>query len=111
MQADAECLSLLKNFGMELASAFFVVHWFSIILATMSAFLIGGIWYGPLFGKSWMQSLGLTEGDLKNRNGSKTFGIAIVLSFIAAPTLAMFIGSGATASFGRWRDSLPELAG
>ena len=29
-----------------------------ILLAALSSFLLGGLWYGPLFGKAWQRSIG-----------------------------------------------------
>lgn len=29
-----------------------------ILLAALTSFLLGGLWYGPLFGKAWQRSLG-----------------------------------------------------
>ena len=41
-----------------------VLNWLAIVLATASAFVLGGIWYGPLFGKQWMAEYGFSEEDL-----------------------------------------------
>ena len=80
---------------MELATAFENIHWLSVIVAAVSAFLVGGIWYGPLFGKAWMEALGITEEALKERSVSRTFGISMLLSLIATLILEMFIGPAA----------------
>ena len=38
------------------------LNWFAIIIATLSNFLIGGLWYSPIFfGKAWMQENNLKE--------------------------------------------------
>lgn len=31
------------------------------LLATVLSFVLGGLWYGPLFGKTWMRLVGMTE--------------------------------------------------
>ena len=77
---------------MDITTAFGNINWLSVIAAAVSAFLIGGIWYGPLFGKSWMTAFGKTEEMLKARSVPKTFGISLLLSLIAAINLEMFIG-------------------
>ena len=41
------------------------VDWLAIGLATVVAFVLGGLWYGPLFGKAWMTALGKTEADIQ----------------------------------------------
>lgn len=67
-------------------------NWIGIIAAAVSAFALGGVWYGPLFGKKWMAYSGLTEDDAKNANMAKIFGGAFVLSLLAAFVFAMFLG-------------------
>lgn len=85
---------------MDMETAFTNINWLSIIVAGVSAFLIGGIWYGPLFGRAWMKEFGFTEEDLKQRNIPKTFGLSLVLALFAAINLEMFIGAEASLSFG-----------
>ncbi|NER13668.1 DUF1761 family protein [Leptobacterium flavescens] len=85
---------------MDLASAFENINWLSVLAAAVSSFLLGGIWYGPLFGRAWMKEFGFTEDDLKKRNIPKTFGLSLILAFIAAFILDMFIGYEADLMFG-----------
>ncbi len=85
---------------MDIGTAFTTINWLSIIAAGVSAFLIGGVWYGPLFGRTWMKEFGFTEEDLKQRNVPKTFGLSLVLALFAAINLDMFIGAEASLSFG-----------
>jgi len=39
----------------------FNTNWLAVILATLAFFMLGAIWYGPLFGEIWMVGTGLTE--------------------------------------------------
>lgn len=71
---------------------FSTVNWLAVLVATASAFVVGGLWYGPIFGKAWMDEMGFTEEELKEANMAKIYGIAFVLEFIMATNLAMFIG-------------------
>ena len=65
----------------------------AILVAALSTFLIGGLWYSPaVFGKAWMKENGFTEEGLKGGNMVKIFGLAFVLGLIAAINLAMFMG-------------------
>ena len=50
--------------------------------------MVGGIWYGPVMGKSWMAAVGKTEDDLKNVNPAKTYGVTFLLALLASWTLA-----------------------
>jgi hypothetical protein len=65
----------------------------AVIVAAVSTFLIGGLWYSPaVFGKAWMRENGFTEEGMKNSNMVKIFGLAFFLAFIASINLAMFMG-------------------
>ncbi len=68
------------------------ISWIAVIVAAISAFVLGGIWYGPLFGQKWMAYNGITEEQAKSANMAKVFGGAFVLSLIAAFVFAMFLG-------------------
>ncbi|NGP76521.1 DUF1761 domain-containing protein [Balneolaceae bacterium YR4-1] len=63
----------------------------AILVATLSTFLVGWLWYGPLFGKSWMTATGLSEEQLQQGNMAKIFGLAFVFELIMAFNLAMFL--------------------
>lgn len=65
----------------------------AVVVAALSTFLIGGLWYSPaVFGKPWMRENGFTEEQLKGRSMGKIFGLAFLLALIAAVNLAMFLG-------------------
>jgi hypothetical protein len=65
----------------------------AVLVAALSTFLIGGLWYSPaVFGKAWMRENGFTEESLKNSNMVKIFGLAFLLGLIAAVNLAMYMG-------------------
>ncbi|MEO9483569.1 MAG: DUF1761 domain-containing protein [Ekhidna sp.] len=85
---------------MDLTTALQNINWLSVIIAAISTFLVGGIWYGPLFGKAWMQAFGYTEEYLKRRSIPKTFGGSLLLAFVASLILEMFIGPEADIVFG-----------
>ncbi len=85
---------------MDMATVFSNINWLSVIVAAVSSFLVGGIWYGPLFGRAWMQAFGLSEEDLGKRNMPMVFGLALLLALIASINLEMFIGAEAGLAFG-----------
>jgi hypothetical protein len=75
----------------------------AILVATVSAFVVGGLWYSVLFRKAWERANGFTESPKGN---AKTFTIAFVLTLVMAFNLAMFLSDsktnmswGATAGF------------
>lgn len=81
-------------------SAFASLNWLAILLASVSTFMIGGVWYSPLmFSKKWMMEAKITEEDLK-QGQAKVFGLSFIFSFVAAFVLAMFLGPEADVVFG-----------
>jgi hypothetical protein len=86
---------------MDMQNAFQNLNWLSIIVAAVSAFVLGFFWYSPmLFAKRWMKENGFTEESMKGANMLKIFGIALLLMVFASFNLAMFVGKDAGASFG-----------
>jgi hypothetical protein len=68
------------------------VNYLAVLLAALSAFVLGGIWYSAIFGQKWMALTGQSEETLKSGNPAVIFGGAFVLNLIAAWVLAMFLG-------------------
>lgn len=66
----------------------FAVNWLAVVLAALAGFVVGGLWYGPLFGKKWMAAAGLNEEQLKSHNIATTYGFTFLLSLLASWTLA-----------------------
>lgn len=61
------------------------VNFLAIVLAALSGFIIGGLWYSKLlFGMAWMSAAGVTEEDVQNGHPGKVYGIALVLSILAS---------------------------
>ena len=78
------------------------LNWWAVIVAALSNFLIGGLWYSPiLFGNSWMKENNLSEEDLKKGNMAKIFGLTFLFSLVMAFNLGMFLNDeSTTASWG-----------
>jgi hypothetical protein len=71
------------------------------LLATVLSFVLGALWYGPLFGKAWMRAVGVTEDTLRaNFNPLKTYGTTFVLAFVASYVFGMFLGPRPGVTFG-----------
>jgi hypothetical protein len=75
-------------------------NYLAILVTTILGFVVGGLWYGPLFGKVWMKELGLTEDSLKNSPMLKIFGLTIILNIIIALNLSAFLGPKPDLLFG-----------
>ena len=70
------------------------INWLAVLVAGISAFVIGGVWYSPaLFGKAWMSENNLTTEAVQRGNKAKIFGWTLVLSLIMAANLAMFLNA------------------
>ena len=41
-------------------------HWLAVVIAAASAFVVGALWYGPLFGKAWAKARGLSAARLSS---------------------------------------------
>ncbi len=66
----------------------------AVLVAALSGFLVGGIWYGPMFSKPWMAANNFTADALKaDFSPARTYGLAFVCSAIAAYALAALLGA------------------
>lgn len=68
------------------------INWLSVIVAALSGFAIGSIWYGPLFQKPWMAASGMTKEKGAQANMLLTFGGAYVLNLVGATGIAVVLG-------------------
>ena len=66
------------------------INWLAVVVAGLSGFLTGSIWYGPLFGKAWQRAVGLSDEEMKNANMGKMFGTAFVLTLVISFGFAFF---------------------
>ena len=74
-------------------------NWIAIVLAGVSAWVIGAIWFSPpVFGRRWMAALGLKPEQLGNP--APGFVAALVISFIGATFLRWVIGVAGATSVG-----------
>ncbi|PPJ42810.1 MULTISPECIES: DUF1761 domain-containing protein [unclassified Pseudoxanthomonas] len=73
------------------------INLWAVLVAAVSSFLLGGIWYGPLFGKAWNAAAGMDS--QKQGHPAKIFGGAFVFSLLAAAVFAWFLGPQPPLSF------------
>ncbi|AFV00890.1 DUF1761 domain-containing protein [Simiduia agarivorans] len=71
------------------------INWVAWGAATLSCFVLGGIWYGPLFGRAWMALVGISEQAIQQANMAKIYGTTFVLQAAAAFMLAQAMGPDA----------------
>ncbi|MBW8808515.1 DUF1761 domain-containing protein [Lysobacter capsici] len=72
------------------------LNWLAILAATASAFVLGGLWYGPLFKKAWCREAGM-DPDAKPAHPGRVFAVAIVCAFLAATIFSMLMPPSANA--------------
>jgi hypothetical protein len=76
------------------------VNLLAVLVAAVSAFVLGGLWYAPfLFGKAWQAEAGLSDEDMKARAPALVFGGSFVLALISAYVFAMFLGPSPAMDF------------
>lgn len=78
------------------------INFLAVILAALSAFFLGFLWYTMIFAKSWQKEIGLktTDGKTPTPNLSKLLIGSLILEVIMALNLAAFIGRDADWQFG-----------
>lgn len=67
------------------------INYIAVIVAALVPNILGALYYGPIFGKKWLDSLGLTEADMKGRNEALIYGSALLLSLIVSFFLKFLI--------------------
>ncbi len=67
----------------------FDLNWLAVVVAAVVQQIVGFLWYGPLFGRMWLQAVGKTREEL----GSPTIAIAVsvVCSFVTAIAIALLL--------------------
>ena len=70
------------------------MNYWAVLVAALSSFIVGWLWYGPLFGKLWMKLNGFTPETLKEGGMPMplTMGLNYVATVLAAFAIAMFLG-------------------
>jgi hypothetical protein len=67
------------------------LNWLAVLAAAVSAFVIGGLWYGPLFQHAWCREAGM-DMHAQKRHPAKVFGTAFVAALVGAAAFAWWIG-------------------
>lgn len=72
-----------------------MVNYWAILVSALVFFGIGMLWYGMLFAKAWIKSMGLSEADLEaqkaDENMVKSFGLMFVSSLLVAIATAYLV--------------------
>ena len=70
------------------------------MVATVLGFMLGALWYGPLFGKAWMAAVGLTPEQIRqDLTPVKIYGTIFVLGLFTSYVFGLFLGANPGLSF------------
>ncbi|MDN3580021.1 DUF1761 domain-containing protein [Mucilaginibacter flavus] len=87
-----------------------LINWAAVVVAALSAFVVGGIWYSPvMFQKAWMAAAKVTQDEIKTGNKGKIFGMTAIFSLVMAANLAAFLATPTTNL--SWGATAGSLAG
>ena len=64
--------------------AFQNILWTSILLGGLFSFIFGMMWYGPLFGKTWMKLTNMKKGEAKMEKPVLTMSLAALGNLLPA---------------------------
>ncbi|MBM3257159.1 MAG: DUF1761 domain-containing protein [Candidatus Liptonbacteria bacterium] len=80
-----------------------MINFWAVLLAAVANMIVGSLWYGPIFGKTWMGLTGMSTEQLdsaKAKGMGKTYALAfvgaLVMGYVFARIIAM-AGVGTTA--------------
>ncbi len=67
------------------------INWLAVLAAAVSAFLLGGLWYGPLFNNAWCRENGIDPAAPPKRHPGIMFGTAFLAALVAAAAFAIIL--------------------
>lgn len=68
------------------------INFLAVVAATLSSFLLGGVWYSPLlFLQPWNRAMGRDETSSRG-HPARVFGSSFVFAFVAALAFAALLG-------------------
>lgn len=65
------------------------LNWLATVIGGIAYFMIGWLWYGPLFGKAWMKEKGMAEHPEPPK--PVIFLYSLILQVIVAISLGLFM--------------------
>ena len=78
------------------------INYLAVVAAALATFVVGALWYGPLFGKKWMQLHGYTPEQLAEmqKGMGKTYGLSLVAYLVMAVVLSILVSYTGVANAG-----------
>lgn len=81
----------------------YTTEYLAVIIAAVGSFIIGFLWFGPLFGKKWMALMNFTQDDIekgKAKGMAKPMIISAISSIVTAYILFTLADTSLLAGFG-----------
>ncbi|HIJ11979.1 TPA: DUF1761 domain-containing protein [Candidatus Woesearchaeota archaeon] len=84
-----------------------MVNYGAVLVAAVAYFILGWVWYGPLFGKQWMKLQGMDPKKVDKSGMGGKLAAAFVANLVLAYVLAQYvlvgnIGNGLITGFWLW---------
>jgi len=88
------------------------LNWIAIIVAVVASFLVGGLWYGPLFGNPWKREMGVPP-DAKPPGSEmmKSLGLNLFGTLLTAFVLAHDVLGWRPSAWNAGADASPAVYG
>lgn len=72
------------------------INYWAVLVCAIVSMVTGAIWYGPIFGKKWIEIIEATDQDLQKReemqkNARPLYAVTFILTLFQAYVLAHFI--------------------
>jgi hypothetical protein len=68
------------------------LNWLHVLVATIAYFMLGAIWYGPLFSKPWVKGHNINVSDPNMKKGvGKIMGLSFVAFFVITFAAAVIL--------------------
>lgn len=71
-----------------------MVNYLAVLVAAIAAHVLGFLWYGPLFGKTWMKLMNISDKDkdkAKQKGMAKLYVLSTIGSLIMAGVIAVLL--------------------
>jgi hypothetical protein len=79
------------------------ISWLAALASAVVTFVLGGLWYGPLFERVWRAAEGKAEPQPgRQKHPAFVYGLSFVLMLITAAALAVAIGPSPNQSASGW---------
>lgn len=67
------------------------VSWLSVVVAGLAGMMIGGLWYGPLFGEAWVRRVGFRKEDIQTSEVNVAMTVALGTTLVKAYLVALLL--------------------